>query len=234
LLQTYGDLNLVYTSRLFQPMAEAFDGRRFQFVGPCFEFRPQAPSFPFERLDGRPLVLVSLGTVYGNQPAFFRACLQELADSPWQVVISTGGNSLAADLGPVAENFIVSSFVPQIGILRRCAAFVTHGGMNGVQEALWHGVPLIAAPRAADQFWIAARARELGAALVLHPLRMQGGAIRASVAKVLANSHYATEAARIGASLRAAGGHVRAASEIESFIRGGEQGSDASPADGPG
>jgi len=33
LLQTYDDLNVVYTSRLFQPMVEAFDGHRFQFVG---------------------------------------------------------------------------------------------------------------------------------------------------------------------------------------------------------
>ena len=46
LLQTYGDLNLVYTSRLFQPLAETFDGRRFKFVGPCFDFRPEAPRFP--------------------------------------------------------------------------------------------------------------------------------------------------------------------------------------------
>src|SRR5580704_6832107 len=50
LLQTYGDLNLVYTSRFFQPLAEGFDEGRFQFVGPCCEFRPDAPAFPFEQL----------------------------------------------------------------------------------------------------------------------------------------------------------------------------------------
>jgi MGT family glycosyltransferase len=226
LLQTYGDWNVVYTSRLFQPMAEAFDGR-FQFVGPCFEFRPQAPPFPFERLDGRPLVLVSLGTVYANHPEFFRTCLEELADGPWQVVVSTGNHRLAGDFEPAPGNCIVRSFVPQIEILRRCAAFVTHGGMNGVQEALWHGVPLVVAPRAADQFWISARARELGAALALNPLRMESGAIRESVVKVLSGAHYAAAAARIGASLRTAGGHVRAACEIESFIRAGARGSAA-------
>jgi MGT family glycosyltransferase len=219
LLQTYGDLNLVYTSRLFQPMAEAFDGHRFQFVGPCFECRPEAPPFPFEQLDGRPLVLVSLGTVYGNQPQFFRRCLEELADTPWQVVLSAGGNPLAGDLGPVPGNCIVRTFVPQIEILRRSAAFITHGGMNSVQEALYYGVPLVMAPQAADQFWISARASELGAGLVLDRPRMEAGAMRSSVAKILTGTGYTAAAARIGASLRAAGGPMRAADEIQRFIR---------------
>jgi len=218
LLQTYGDLNLVYTSRLFQPLAETFEGGRFKFVGPCFDFRPQAPPFPFDRLDGRPLVLVSLGTVYGNCPQFVRVCLEELADTEWQVVLSAGGNSRIEDLGPVPGNFIVRSFVPQIEILRRAAAFVTHGGMNSVQEALYHGVPMVAAPQAADQFWISARASELGAALVLAPARMEAGAVRGGVRRILSGSSYAAAAARIGASLREAGGSGRATGEIESFI----------------
>jgi MGT family glycosyltransferase len=221
LLQTYGDFNLAYTSRLFQPLAEAFDGDRFKFVGPCFEFRPEAPPFPFERLDGRPLVLVSLGTVYGNRPHFLRLCLAELANAPWQVVLSTGGCFPAEDLGAIPDNCIVRTVVPQIEILRRSAAFVTHAGMNGVQEALYHGVPLVMAPQAADQFWISARACELGAGLALDPNRMEAGDLRAGVAKVVSEGSYAAAAARIGASLRAAGGHMRAADEIQGFMHGG-------------
>jgi MGT family glycosyltransferase len=222
LLQSYGDLNVVYTSRLFQPLAEGFAEDRFQFVGPCFEFRPEAPPFPFEKLDAppgaRPLVLISLGTVYGNHPQFFRQCLDELADAPWQVVLSTGGNLPAESLGPVPENFIVRSLVPQIEILRRASAFVTHGGMNSVQEALYFDVPLVMAPQAADQFWISARVAELGAGLVLDP-RMEAGAIRGSLARILSGASYAAAAARIGSSLREAGGHVKAADEIQRFIR---------------
>lgn len=209
LLQSYGDLNVVYTSRLFQPSAEAFDGDRIQFVGPCIEFRPQAAPFQFERLDGRPLVLVSLGTVYGN-PRFFRECMEQLADAPWQVVLSTG---VHYDLGPLPSNFIVRYFVPQIELLRRAAAFVTHAGMNSVQEALYHGVPMVMAPQAADQFWISGRVAELGAGLVL-----ESGAIRSSVAKVLVCADYRAASERIGGSLRAAGGHMRAADEIERFM----------------
>lgn len=220
LLQTYGDLNVVYTSRAFQPLAESFDEGRFKFVGPCFEFRPEAPPFPYERLDGRPLVLVSLGTVYGNQPQFFRMCLEELADTPWQIVLATGDHFPTGQSRPIPENFIVRAMVPQIDILRRAAAFVTHGGMNSVQEALYHGVPLVMAPQAADQFWISARVQELGAALVPDP-QPQSGAIRASVAQILSVPSYGAAAQHAGESLRAAGGHRKAADEIQSFVRRG-------------
>jgi MGT family glycosyltransferase len=203
LLQTYGDFNLVYTSRLFQPLEESFDRRRFLFVGPCCAFRPDIPPFPFEQLDGRPLVLISLGTVYARRPDFLRKCMAELADGPWQVVLGTGGDTGIADGAP--ENFIVRPSVPQLDILRRAAVFVTHGGMNSVQEALYFGVPMVMAPQAADQFWISARAAELGAAVVLDSSRLKAGTIRAAVAEVLAGAGYAAAAGRLGQSLRQPG-----------------------------
>jgi len=240
LLQTYGDLNLVYTSRLFQPMEECFDEQRFQFVGPCCAFRPDPPPFPFERLDDRPLVLVSLGTVYGRRTDFLRRCMEELAYGPWQVVIATGGDSnvgntpgdtagdapggtsrdtrrdSAGDAAP--PNIIVRSSVPQVEILRRAAAFVTHGGMNSVQEALYYGVPLVMAPQAADQFWISERTAELGAGMVLDASRLKPGDIRTSVARALSGLGYASAAARIAQSLHSAGGHTKAADEILAFM----------------
>src|ERR1035438_9029055 len=138
--------------------------------------------------------------------------------SPWQVVLSTGGNSLAGDLWPAPGNFIVRSFVPQIEILRRSAAFVTHGGMNSVQEALYYGVPLVLAPQAADQFWISARTAELGAGLVLDASRLLPGELRASVSAALSNPTYAAAAGRIAQSLHSAGGPAKAADEIQSWM----------------
>jgi len=215
LLQTYGDLNLVYTSRMFQPQADDFEEGRFRFVGPCCTFRPDAPDFPFERLDGRPLVLVSLGTVYGQVPEFVGSCMEELAGGPWQVILATGGASL---FGPAPANFIVRPSVPQVEILRRSAAFVTHGGMNSVQEALSFGVPMVLAPQAADQFWISARAAELGAGVVLDASRLEAGAMREKLTAVLTGGGYAAAAARIAHSLNNAGGPAKAADEIQSWM----------------
>jgi MGT family glycosyltransferase len=213
-LQSYADFNLVYTSQMFQPLAEAFDPQRFRFVGPCVEFRPNPPSFPFERLDGRPLILVSLGTIYGHRPGFLRQLIQELADAPWQVVLSTPQEP--EHLVPFPDNFLVRPFVPQLEILKRAAAFLSHGGMNSAQEALYFGVPLVLTPQAADQFWISSRVAELGAGLVLAD-NPEPGAIRGALERVLTEPVYFAAARRIGDSLRMAGGTARAASEIQSL-----------------
>jgi MGT family glycosyltransferase len=215
LLQSYADCNLVYTSRTFQPLAEAFDPRRFRFVGPCLEFRPNPPPFPFEQLGGRPLVFVSMGTVYGDRPGFFRRLMQELADAPWQVVVSAGRD--LEELAPFPHNFLVRPFVPQLEILKRAGAFLSHGGMNSVQEALYFGIPTVLKPQAADQFWISSRVAELGAGLVL-PQNPEPGGIRAALGRVLTEPVYSAAARRIGDSLRSAGGAARAASEIQDYI----------------
>jgi MGT family glycosyltransferase len=141
--------------------------------------------------------------------------MEELADAPWQIILATGGES---GIGPAPANCIVRPTVPQVEILRRASAFVTHGGMNSVQEALSYGVPMVLAPRAADQFWISARTAELGAGLVMDASRFHAGAIRANLAAVLGGAGYAAAAARIAKSLDEAGGPARAADEIQSWM----------------
>jgi UDP:flavonoid glycosyltransferase YjiC (YdhE family) len=58
--------------------------------------------------------------------------------------------------------------------------------------------------------------------VVLGPNEMEAGAIRGSIEKVLCTSGFREAAALIGSSLRAAGGHLRAADEILSFMRSSE------------
>ena len=51
------------------------------------------------------------------------------------------GSPVPLDIGRPPPNFIVQPYVPQLEVLRRAAAFVTHGGMNSVSESLGLGVP---------------------------------------------------------------------------------------------
>jgi MGT family glycosyltransferase len=216
-------LNIVFTSREFQPGSQAF-GDEFVFVGPSIPAERDATGeFPLDGLNGRPLVYVSLGTTFHNVPAFYRACFEALGGGPWQVVLSTGGADL--DLGAAPENFLVRQFVPQLALLERAAVFVTHGGMNSANEALYFGVPLVVVPQRGDQHMVGARVAELGAGVAISPREVDAARLRGAVEAVLSNPAFRERAQALGASLRASGGYRRAADAIQDFahVEGAKQ-----------
>ncbi|WP_307102242.1 nucleotide disphospho-sugar-binding domain-containing protein [Arthrobacter globiformis] len=80
------------------------------------------------------------------------------------MVVSTGQTDPAL-LGPLPANVLASRFVPQLEVLARAALFVTHGGMNSVNEAMYAGVPMLVIPQGAEQPLVAGRVAESGAGL---------------------------------------------------------------------
>lgn len=213
-----GDLTIVYTSRAFQPMEQLFD-ERFVFIGPSIEARGERFEFPLEQLDGKPVIYISFGTIFHNQPAFYRACLQAFADTPYQVVIAIGPLVSKDELGPLPANFLIDRYVPQFRILPRASLFISHGGINSVVEALWHGVPMLMFPVWGDQYWVAQHVSKLGAGKVLKHLRVSASELRALAESVLSQPSYAQASQRLGESLQAAGGVSKAADAIEEFKR---------------
>jgi MGT family glycosyltransferase len=116
------------------------------------------------------------------------------------------------------KNFLVQNEVPQLEILQRAALFISHGGMNSVSEALFYGVPLIVIPQAGDQTWVARRVEWLGAGKLLHRSKLHAHSLRRLADEIIANPAFARASARIGTSLRQAGGYISAADEIEQFM----------------
>ncbi|XP_055629315.1 UDP-glucosyltransferase 2-like [Toxorhynchites rutilus septentrionalis] len=57
-------------------------------------------------------------------------------------------------LGAIPPNLLVMKWVPQAMILAhpRTKLFISHAGLLSLQEATWHGVPVIAIPFFADQY----------------------------------------------------------------------------------
>ncbi len=211
-----GDLVLSYTTAAIQPDADQL-GDRVKFVGPSLAARGDAGDFPLDRLEGQPVIYISLGTLVNNNPDFFRACLQAFADSPYTVVMSIGNQVARESLGGIPPNFIVRPFNPQLEILPRSALFITHAGMNSVHEGLYYDVPLLLVPQQAEQTFVALRIQELGAGL-----RLSGEtptAIRQAAERILNGTSFKQEAETLGKSLREAGGYQRAADLVLAMVR---------------
>jgi MGT family glycosyltransferase len=207
--------SVVLVPRAMQPHADAVDPHRFTFVGPALDAPRHEPEWP---VPDRPVVLVSLGSAYSAPPAFYRACLDAFADLDRDVVVKVGPRVDPDALGPVPPNASVHRWVPQLSVLAHASAFVTHAGMGGCSEGLWHGVPMVAVPQAVDQFGNADRLVELGVARRLDA-DAAPAALRAAVVELEADADVAARLAALRAELRAAGGAAGAADVIEAAAR---------------
>ncbi len=213
MFQVPGDLTIVTTSRELQPARDLLD-ETFKFVGPMIGVRGDAPDFPFDQIEGCPTIYISLGTMASNED-FFRTCVEAFTDVPFCVVISTGGKEVS--LADLPQNILLRRYVPQLDLLQRIDVFVTHGGWNSINEALYHDVPLVVCPQGKDQFSNAAIVEGLGAGKML--LEITRDNLHTVVDEVLSDKSYSQHAKEIGESLRSAGGAKRAASEIVAFMQ---------------
>jgi MGT family glycosyltransferase len=215
-----GDVTLMLTSRDFHPPTRRRDEADFIFVGCAIDPGSRRETFDFARLDGRPLLYASLGTLHHGNAAFFDTCIAAFRDFPGQVLVSVGRGTDLSRYAGAPDNFIFADAVPQLAVLERTSVFLTHGGLNSVHEALWHGVPMVAVPQQIEQLHNAEAMHAAGAGLVIDSeargRHVTSEALRTAVDKVMAERvPYAAAAARIGASLRQGGGINEAANIIE-------------------
>ena len=213
-------LNIVHTSREFQPHSDTFDDS-FHFVGPpdvdpdgALRGPAPAPSWP---PGTSPLVYVSLGTLFNANAEFYRHCVEAFREEPVRVIMSIGSRVSALALGDLPANVTVAPVVPQLEVLQRASAFVTHGGMNSVSESLRYGVPMVTVPQMGEQAIVSRRVEQLGAGVYLANADVSPERLRLGVRRLLAEARFREQAARIGATLLSAGGTAKAASLVREF-----------------
>jgi MGT family glycosyltransferase len=158
-----------------------------------------------------------MGTLFNTDLLFYRTCFAALGAETFQVILSVGTGTRVEDLGAVPKNFVVRQQVPQLRVLERATAFVTHGGMNSVSESFYFGVPMVTIPQMSEQEIVSRRVEELGACAFLRKTDVTAERLRDAVRKVCGDSAYRSAAAKVRESFIAAGGVQRAADAVMQF-----------------
>jgi UDP:flavonoid glycosyltransferase YjiC (YdhE family) len=207
------------------PEALEFDirGKRpagLHYTGPFLlaEHRP-AVDFPWDRIDGRPLIYASLGTLQNGSEAIFKTIAEACAGLDAQLVLSMGGGLDPARLGKLAGDPLVVRFAPQLELLKRATLVITHGGLNTVLESLAEGVPMVAVPLANDQPGVAARLKARGACVVVSRHRLNPARLRKAVRLVMQDARYREAAQVLQRAIQQLDGPDRAAELIEQALK---------------
>jgi MGT family glycosyltransferase len=188
-------------------------------VGPLRRPQPRTIAFPWERLDGRPIVYASLGTLQGSREAVFRCFADACTELDVQLVISHGGGLTDAQASNLPDSPLVVRYAPQEELLARAHLTLTHAGLNTVLDSLTHGVPMVAVPLTYEQPAIARRIEwhQCGASLSHSELNVRR--LRNKLIEVMTDPRYRDAAARMRAAISAAGGVERATFVTETALK---------------
>jgi zeaxanthin glucosyltransferase len=179
--------------------------------------RPRT-AFPWDRLDGRPVIYASLGTTRNADAAVLRLIAEACVGLNVQLVISLGGRFDPVDFAGLPGRPLVVRFAPQLELLKIARIVISHGGPNTAFEALMAGKPMIVIPMAYDQPAIAARLGRLHIAKVLPIMRLSAARIRSSVAALLSDRSYERAAVAMQSILQSLRGSMEASDIIEDAL----------------
>lgn len=210
-------LNIVFTSRYFQPGGYNF-GKDYEFVGPIIYDRKEQMNIINPNQVRKQIIYISLGTIYTNQVEFYKRWISYFRNTQYQVYISIGKDINKKDLGNIPENIIVENYLPQLDILKKSTLFISHGGMNSVNESLYYGVPMLLFPQIHEQKINSARVEKLGAGLWYKQNRLDEGLMRDMVNTLITNNIYKENALKLGSTLKKAGGVQKAVSSLLNYF----------------
>ena len=190
----------------------------FHFTGPYHNKASRKPvDFPWDKLNGKPLIYASMGTLQNQLNDVFLAIAAACIDLDAQLVISLGGASLEG-LPALPGNPIVVSYAPQLALLERASVAITHAGMNTALECLTYGVPMVAIPITNDQPGVASRIAWIGAGEIVPLNKLTAARLEKALKLVLTKESYRQNALRLKQSIAKSGGVNRAADIIELAI----------------
>lgn len=194
------------------------------YTGPFVDAQ-QRPKidFPWDQLDGRPLVYASLGTLQNGSEDIFRTIAAACANLPVQLVLSLGSGLDRERIGALYGDPIVVKYAPQLDIIKRSTIVITHAGINTALESLAEGVPMVCIPIGNDQPGVAARVQARGAGVIVPRSKLTAKRLHSAVRTVLEVDSYRTAARTLQASIQKINGLELAANIVEDTLKIGSR-----------
>ena len=158
--------------------------------------------------ENKVVVLVSFGTVFSNYPT---GVAQAIADELSQISAAVLWKYSGITPKNLGRNIKIIPWLPQ----NECSfndllghsstkAFITHGGLNSVQESLYHAVPMVVIPMIPDQPKHASLVeyRGVGKAVEWKSIIAGGKVLQRAVNEILNNEVYGENLKRISAIMK--------------------------------
>lgn len=163
-----------------------------------------------------PLVLITLGSTFTSDEAFFSLAVDAVGVVKAQAVIAAGSEAAAEQLRSLfPPGVIVEPWVSYPHLFPRLQLVIHHGGMGTTHTALVHAVPQLIIPHAADQHYQAARVVRTGVGMALRPQEVTRQRLRAAVHWLLTEPAWRARAREVATAMAALGGVERAADVLE-------------------
>ncbi|XP_069834339.1 UDP-glucuronosyltransferase 2A1-like isoform X2 [Dendropsophus ebraccatus] len=142
------------------------------------------------------IVVFSLGSMVKNLTDERSNVIASALSQLPQTVIWRYSGKRPATLG---KNTVLYDWIPQNDLLGhpKTKAFITHGGTNGIYEAIYHGVPMVGIPLFADQPDNIIHMKTKGMAVMLDINKMESKDLLDAVNTVINNPSYKENAMRI-------------------------------------
>ena len=122
------------------------------------------PEFPWDWLrPDVPLVYVSFGTLSSPEIGTLVELTTMLGEDEAQVVLALKDAASHPSLAALPPNVLVRAYAPQLALLARARAMVSHGGLSSVVECVRSDVPALVIPLVYDQPLNAELLRRAGA-----------------------------------------------------------------------
>ncbi|MBD2138619.1 glycosyltransferase family 1 protein [Anabaena sp. FACHB-1237] len=195
-----------------------------QMVGPIF---PKITSSPSPSLStwledkeaANGIIYVAFGTLAEINKWQCQVLVTGLKNTKLKVLWSLPTNN-HHHLPDLPDSFRIENFVPQQTVLAHpnVRAFVSHCGMNSINESLYFAKPILALPFFGDQHYNAARIVDIGVGLKLNKQKFDSTEVTTKINHLLTNSTYKEAANRMSDVLKNSGGLNKAVDIVEKML----------------